>query len=144
MQHSPYIGIALMLVGFAGFSVASYIYRKKHRKLPLVCPMNGNCDLVTHSTYSNFLGMPIERLGMVYYIAVFLFHAVVLLDPALATPAALAVSLGTVTAAFFFSLYLVSLQAFVIKQWCTWCVCSAVICLAIVLLSWLGAPAGIF
>ena len=142
MFYSKYIDLALMLVGFAGFSIAAYIYHRKHLKRPLVCPMNGNCDFVTESGYAKFLGIHVEQIGMVYYMAVFLFHSLVLLDPALLTPTTFAISLATVSASFFFSLYLIVIQAFVLKKWCTWCVCSAVICLAIFLLSWLGAPAG--
>lgn len=143
MEHSYYIDILLMIIGLAGFLLASYIYKCKHRKRPLVCPMRGSCDFVTQSDYSKFLGIPVERLGMVYYMAVFLFHALVLLYPPLFSREIVIASLAASTAAILFSLYLMGVQAFVLKQWCTWCVCSALLCAAIFAVTYLGTPAGI-
>lgn len=144
MEHSYYIDILLMIIGLAGFFLASYIYRCKHKKRPLVCPMRGSCDFVTQSDYSKFLGIPVERLGMVYYMTVFLFHTLVLLYPPLFSPVMVMASLVASTLAILFSLYLMGVQAFVLKQWCTWCVCSAVLCAAIFAATYLGTPAGIF
>ena len=132
-----------MLVAFTGFCIASYIYHRKRTKRPLVCPMRGSCDFVTESAYAKFLGIHVEQIGMVYYMAVFLFHAVVLVDPALFTLNAAIWSLAVVSAAFLFSLYLVGVQAFVVRHWCTWCVCSALVCTAIFLITFLGRPLGI-
>ena len=133
-----------MIVALAGFGLASYIYQKKHTKRPLVCPMRGSCDFVTQSDYSKFLGIPVEALGMVYYMAVFLLHAIVLVNPELFTPAVVLVSLVTSTMAILFSLYLIAVQAFVLRLWCTWCVCSALLCATIFVATFLGTPAGIF
>lgn len=144
MYHSYYIDILLMVIGLAGFSLASYIYKCKHRKRPLVCPMRGSCDFVTQSDYSKFLGIPVERLGMVYYMAVFLFHAIVLLYPPIFTQGMIIASLAASTAAILFSLYLMSVQAFVLKQWCTWCVCSAILCAGIFAATYLSTPLALF
>ncbi len=143
MDHPLIIDGILMLIGAAGFSLAYYIYHCKHKKKPLVCPLRASCEFVTTSDYSNFLGIPVEMLGMVYYAAICALHAIVFVEPTLFTSLTAQISLCVSTVAFLFSLYLISVQAFVLKQWCTWCVCSALLCAAIFLTTYLGAPAGI-
>ena len=121
----------LALLGATGFSLASYITHCKAKKAPLVCPMQGSCDFVTESKYATFLGIHIERIGMAYYLCVFAFHSLALVEPQYLSHGALLVSLVVSSLAAAFSLYLVAIQAFVIKHWCTWCVCSAVISIVI-------------
>ena len=42
--------------------------------------------------------------------------------------------------AFAFSIYLTLLQAFVLKNWCTWCIISACICASIFALDAVNSP----
>ncbi len=139
-MRSPLYDLALMCVAFAGFVIAFYIYHRKHEKKPLVCPLRSNCETVITSKYSHFLGIPIEFLGMTYYGGVFLIHAFMLAMPALATTTELRLGLAASTLAFFFSLYLISLQAFVLKQWCTWCLTSATLCVLIFFITLASSP----
>ncbi len=132
--------ILLVCIGFGGFMLARHIWRKKRVGQPLVCPLRTKCELVTHSTYSKIFGIPVEALGMAYYAFVVIFHAVAVVEPAIVSPLAARVSLGVSAAAFFFSLYLVSIQAFVLRQWCTWCLISASLCAAIFAVTFFGAP----
>lgn len=143
MDHHILIDIVLVLIGCAGFSLAFYIYHCKHKKKPLVCPMRSSCDFVTTSDYSKFLGMPVEVLGIIYYAFVVILHGFVIADPTALTLPVARVSLGISTLAFFFSLYLLSVQAFVLKQWCTWCLCSAFLCASVFILTVVAVP-GIF
>ncbi len=144
-MHDPLlIDLVIMLIGCAGFFLAFYIYHCKHKKQPLICPMRGSCEFVTASDYSKFFGIPVELLGMCYYAAVVILHGFVLANPAILNITVAQISLGISTLAFFFSLYLLSVQAFVLKQWCTWCLCSAFLCAAIFALTVIAAPVGIF
>jgi uncharacterized membrane protein len=138
MQHTLIIEAILMLLGASGFSLASYIDHCKAKKAPLVCPMRGSCDFVTTSGYSRFLGIHIERIGMAYYLCVFAFHAFVLTDPTVLFSGAVLVALIVSGLSVLFSLYLIAIQAFVLKHWCTWCVGSAFISLAIFVLTLLA------
>jgi uncharacterized membrane protein len=144
MLHSYLIDIVLMLLGIAGFWLASYIYHCKHKQKPLVCPLRTSCDFVTGSDYSKFLGIPVERLGMVYYLSMFMLHVAVIINPLFFTRTVLFSSLIASTLAILFSIYLISVQAFVLKQWCTWCVCSAILCAAIFAITFLSTSAVIF
>lgn len=143
-DHPIIIDIVLLLVALAGLSLASYIRHCKTKQQPLVCPIDGSCDLVTSSPYAKFLGMPVELLGIAYYSIVALFHLVILFTPGIFTQMTAAVSLALSAAAFFFSLYLISVQAFILKHWCTWCICSAFLCAAIFLTTYLAVPGSLF
>jgi len=124
------------LLGLTGFLIASYIYGKKRAKKKLVCPMRSNCDTVIHSDYSKILGIPVEILGMIYYVSISSIYGILyilgLLDITI-----LQIGLGVSGSAVLFSVYLISLQAFVIRHWCTWCLFSGAISLTIFVISYL-------
>lgn len=139
LAPETFISIAICLLGTTGYIVARHIHHEKKAKRPLVCPMHFDCNAVVHSDYSKFLGVPVELFGMVYYafisfsylvslaVSVFLPHS---LPPIFIAFVALS-SLG----AFIFSLYLVSVQTWVLKKFCSWCLVSAVICALIFVLT---------
>ena len=131
MKVQTILQIIIVIVAFEGFLIASYIRHKKIKKTPLVCPMRTNCDTVIHSDYSKILGIPVEILGIMYYAFVFTAHSIQIIHPELITPNFVILELSISAAAFLFSMYLTSIQAFVLKQWCTWCLISATFCLVI-------------
>lgn len=113
------------IFALAGFALAFYVHHKKETAQPLVCPLNGKCEEVVTSKYSKFFGVPVEILGMVYYgliLLVYTFHALI---PNLLSDTVLFIVTGVTIGAFVFSLYLIFIQAFVLKKWCTWCLFSA-------------------
>lgn len=114
-----------ILFGALGFFLASYVYTKKHKQENLVCPMNGSCDDVVNSRYSKFLGLPVEVMGMIYYAFIVLAYTVIHLYPEIIGDVFKFFVTGITVGAFFFSVYLVTIQAFVLKKWCTWCLFSA-------------------
>lgn len=114
-----------LIFGIAGFMLATYIYLKKKTAQPMVCPLNGECDLVTQSQYSKFLGVPVEKMGMVYYALVIVVYALHGFISDLLPDAVMFLMTGVTIGAFIFSLYLIFIQAFVLKKWCTWCIFSA-------------------
>ncbi|MFY9462098.1 MAG: vitamin K epoxide reductase family protein [Candidatus Sungiibacteriota bacterium] len=123
--------IILIFAAFGGFLLAFYIRHKKQAREKMVCPLDSDCDAVIYSEYSKFFGIPVEILGLFYYGLVAVGYALFLVLPALATPFAVFSILALTTAAFLFSLYLTFIQAFALKQWCTWCLMSAGICTVI-------------
>ncbi len=140
----PISHIILTAVGIAGFSLARYIYHCKHKKKPLICPLRSNCDVVIESKYSTLFGIPLEVLGMIYYGFVTVIHAFFIVAPHYATKWEIILGLVASSGAFLLSIYLTSIQAFVLKQWCTWCLTSATFCLIIFVTTYLSMPAGIF
>ncbi len=123
--------VIVIFIAFAGFLLAAYIRHKKVSKETLVCPLRSDCETVIFSDYSRFFGVPVELLGMVYYLMVAVAYGVFLVAP-VSMPQFVVFGIFSATvAAFLFSLYLTFIQAFALKQWCTWCLISAGMCTAI-------------
>ncbi len=115
------IGIIAAIIGFC---IALYIYRKQHAKKPLMCPRKAPCETVISSPQANTFGISNTSLGIAFY----LFVLFILLCLAAGGSSTIAeVILAIVTAGgFVFSLYLIRVQRNIIKQWCVWCLGSAV------------------
>ena len=121
------ITIWVLPLSLIGLFVSWYIYHKKHhKKEKMVCYIGTDCDRVVHSEYNSFLGIPLEVLGVAYYlffslmviathVGSFFLFGFLIFD----------IVLVLSTVAFFFSLYLVYVQAFVIHDWCEFCLISA-------------------
>ncbi|MBI2635219.1 MAG: hypothetical protein HYW79_01600 [Parcubacteria group bacterium] len=120
--------IILIFAAFGGFLLAFYIRHKKGSHEKMTCPLNSDCDAVIYSEYSRFFGIPVEILGLLYYGLVMTSYVLFLVIPALALPLIVFGILALTTAAFLFTLYLTFIQAFALKQWCTWCLMSAGLC----------------
>lgn len=126
----------IIFLAFTGFLIAFYIrHHKKNSKEVLVCPLRANCDTVIHSGYSKFLGIPVEILGVFYYGLVALSYGLFMIFPETAASLwVLLIYLASISA-FIFSMYLTLVQAFALKNWCTWCLISAAISVSIFLIS---------
>ena len=134
--------VILIFAAFGGFLLAFYIRHKKHANEKLICPLDSDCESVIHSDYSVFLGVPVEIFGMVYYGTIAISYGVFLVFPQFVLPFAVFVALVLSTAAFFFSLYLTSIQIFTIRQICTWCLVSAGLSTAIFFTTLAGSEFG--
>lgn len=132
--------VATIFFSFAGLYVSAFIAHAKKRKEPLVCPLRAHCQAVIHSAHAKFLGIKVEALGIAYYACITLAYGVLLIVPELYRPEAAFLLLCLHATAFLFSVYLVSLQAFVIRNWCFWCLVSASISTAIFALALLHLP----
>lgn len=129
-QTSAYV--LIIFLAFGGFLIARYIrHHKKNVQEALVCPLKANCDTVIHSDYSQIFGIPVEILGMVYYCFVAVSYGAIVIFPFLGLPLIASGLMLASVFAFVFSIYLTFVQAFILKNWCTWCLISAVICAAI-------------
>ncbi len=128
MQTNLLLYTLLIACAIGGFSLATFIHIKKRRQKPIICPIGHSCDPVVHSDYSRFLGIPIEVPGIIYYAMIAIAYSTILLIPSLQS-GLLSSSLLVLSAlAFVFSLYLTAIQAFVLREWCTWCLISAGLC----------------
>lgn len=117
-----------VFIALGGFFLALYIFTKKKRKETLVCPLDSNCDAVVHSRYSTFLGIPLEVMGMIYFAFIALFFLYAFFIPQLNSGYFLFLTPVMTFGAFLFSIYLVSVQLLLIKQWCAWCLISTILC----------------
>lgn len=130
--------ILTIFLGFGGFLTAFYISTKKRSHTGLVCPINSDCDKVVHSTFSKFFGIPLEYIGMSYYLLLTITYGAMVLTPSIRTGLFTFVVFFATFLAFLFSAYLVLLQGLVIKDWCFWCLTSASLSTIIFILSLLS------
>ncbi|OHA18082.1 MAG: hypothetical protein A2836_01670 [Candidatus Taylorbacteria bacterium RIFCSPHIGHO2_01_FULL_45_63] len=131
-----FLKVVTILAAVAGFLLAYYIRHKKHHEQPMVCPLNSDCHKVVHSEYSRFFGIPVELLGILYYLIIGVAYLVFLVKPEIYFPALSTLILLITSLAFLFSLYLTAIQLFVIRELCTWCLISAFICTVIFIAGW--------
>ncbi|MBP9803133.1 MAG: vitamin K epoxide reductase family protein [Candidatus Pacebacteria bacterium] len=129
------VKLVTAILALFGFFVARHIYKEKRADRPLICPIKFDCQTVVHSDYSKFLGVPVEVFGMIYYIFVFSSYlALAFLGAVL--PQIYVVFLVLLSVfAFLFSMYLILVQIFILRKFCSWCLVSAFICSLIFLLT---------
>jgi uncharacterized membrane protein len=128
--------IIILLLSISGFFVSWHIWNSKKKKDHLTCIIGetNSCDIVVKSKYNSFLGIPNEINGMLYYGLVTI--ASILLFTSL--PVIEFIPLGYIlliagAGSAVFSLYLIVVQSYVLKQWCEWCLVSAGLSIAILI-----------
>ncbi|HXK35040.1 MAG TPA: vitamin K epoxide reductase family protein [Candidatus Paceibacterota bacterium] len=117
------VEIILILLGLAGLSIAAYIRHTKLYAEKLICPIGFDCNAVVKSDYSRFLGIPVELIGTGYYTLVAIGYFLGLFQ--ILPPGFVFLLAVSSLIAFLFSLYLTAIQAFLLRQWCSWCLISA-------------------
>ncbi len=136
----PFVTTFLVL-SVLGVIDAGYLFWKHREHKPLVCPLDHDCSAVTESSWATMLGVRNETLGLLYYLTLFALVLALILAPdsAAAWNAPLLLRLGT-GAGLLFSLFLVYLQKYVIKNYCFYCLISAGITFLLFLNSFALAP----
>lgn len=130
-----------VVAAFGGLMLTVYIHEKKRHHAPMVCPLGSDCSKVIDSEFSKFLGVPVELWGMAYYATIFATYCTFLMVPPSLDWGLLLLVIPLSLGAFLFSGYLTFIQAFSLKQWCTWCLSSAGLSTFIFLLTLLSIPA---
>ena len=120
---------SLIVLSFLGLVNAIYLAWKHFRKKPLVCPLTEKCELVMESRWSHMFGVRNEVLGVLHYLLV-LAAAITIFLANVNIKNIIIIETG---GALLFSLFLVYLQARVIKNYCFYCLISAFISLLIFL-----------
>lgn len=117
--------IIILTLAFIGFWIAQKIKELKSQEGTITCPVGFDCDEVLRSSYGTFFGIQNDRIGRYYYLSMasfYLLHLFIDLPENLVFATLLLSGI-----ALLFSLYLVFIQLFVIKQWCSWCLGSALV-----------------
>lgn len=130
----PARGWLIPLLGLAGLGVAGYLAYVEITGATAVCGPVGNCNAVQSSPYATILGIPIAVLGLANYAAIIgLWFGYRYANNSLADWSLLAL-LAITAAGTLFSVYLTALEIFVIHAVCAWCISSAIITTAMLLL----------
>ena len=121
------------LLSLAGLGLATYLAAVYFSGTSLSCGSLGGCESVTTSEYARFLGIPVTVLGVAVYSSLLLGSlAVIALEhpPPVLKWGLLAVAGAGVA----FTIYLTAIELFVLHAVCVYCVASAILITAILVL----------
>jgi uncharacterized membrane protein len=113
------------LLALAGLLIALYLWLWKIGVLGVLACGDGGCETVQLSPYADLFGIPVALYGVVGYLGMLAVALVGVQGPFVARrwPTTALAALAAVGVAF--SLYLMYLEAAVIRAWCRWCLVSA-------------------
>jgi len=122
---------SLIVLALIGLIDSLYLSWKHLKKQPLVCPITTHdCQAVVESKYGKlFFGIKNEYLGSLFYLAVIIAAIIIALD----SFNILLYLLLASAAALIISAYLFYVQAKILKNYCTYCIISALVNLLIFL-----------
>jgi uncharacterized membrane protein len=129
-------GWIIPLLCIIGFGIAGYLAYVETTNTTAVCGPVGDCNTVQQSDYARLFGvLPIGMLGLVGYVAIFIFWLVArYANDGLADLAAISLLIMTIFGTLF-SIYLTFLEPFVIGATCAWCLTSAILMTILMLLT---------
>lgn len=130
--------ISISVVSCIGFVVSLYIFIKKRKNKKIVCPLRGSCDRVLASDFNTLFGIPLEVFGMGYFGLLAFYHVLFFFHPIFSQPVFVFIHAFLTIGGGLLSLYLILIQAFVLRSWCTWCIISAIVSFSITVLFFLG------
>lgn len=134
-SNDIFLRTIIPVLGICGFIVAHHIYKHKKAKVPLICPVGFDCNFVVHSDYSEFMHVPLEIFGMIYYAFIFISYLFFIFMPEAVSVFLVNFMIIVSFVAFLFSVYLICVQIFILKKGCSWCIVSAVISISIFILT---------
>lgn len=118
---------AIALLALIGFCIALYLWLYKIGLIGRLQCGTGSCEYVQTSPYATLLGVPVAFYGVLGYALIFAV-ALTGLQPAFLGsrwPTLLAAALAA--GGWLFTLYLTSIELFVLHALCRWCMGSAVV-----------------
>lgn len=126
--------IILLSLSVLGFLNAFYLYWQHKREVAtgqkMFCLIGGDCGAVVGSKYGRTFGVKNELIGMIYYVLLSFYLILAILTPDLFRNLIIIPKLATLIAALF-SLYLLFVQAVILRMFCSWCLIAIAINLLI-------------
>ena len=126
--------ITLALLAVIGLALSGISLFNHYKETPTEYCSFGedfNCDVVNHSVYARFLGVPVAAIGLAGYAALLLLTFVRSRVAAALLLLGALIGLG-------FSLYLTYIEAYVLATWCILCLGSLAVIVGITGLSAVG------
>jgi uncharacterized membrane protein len=131
-----------LILAVLGALVAAYLAWIKLSNSQAFCSSVGDCEAVNSSAYSEIQGVPVAVLGFGAYLAIAVILAAEKRLPAVREYGPMAI-FGLALTGTLYSAYLTYVELFVIKAVCPYCVASALMVTAILLLSVLRVLRGL-
>ena len=124
----------LIILSIIGFAVSFYIYYSKKYNKHMYCVIGKDCDAVVYSKYGKTFGIENTIPGMLYYILIFLYGIVMISNRNIFKDNIIYYFVvGASIASVLYSIYLIGVQAFVLKKWCEYCIVSTIASLLILI-----------
>lgn len=131
MRSERSLRTAALVLAALGIGISAYLAIVHSQDAAPVCVAGGSgCETVAESEYSELVGIDVAVLGVAGYVVL----ALAALQPG--DPGRFVGLLGSV-AGFGFSLYLTYIELFVIDAICQWCVASAVVMTALLVVNFM-------
>ncbi len=127
---------SLVLLAALGVAISGYLtWVAFDAEVEAFCSGLGDCSTVQSSEYAKLAGAPVALLGLGMYGALLLLVGARLRSVAVAaSEAARAATFGLVLSGALYSGYLTYVELFVIDAICAWCVASALVVTAMLVL----------
>ena len=123
-----YFWIINLILAVGGILLTTHIWSDRRSGEILDAESNTKCQATLSSRFSKFLGIPVELLGLVFYIIILLASVAVFLFPITnMTPAIWGFTLFSIIG-YAFSIYLFITHIFIVKEWCLKCLNALLIC----------------
>ena len=138
MNKKIFLSLFIIVLSLVGLIDAGYLSFQRAAGIIPPCIPGFQCETVLRSPYANIGPIPLSVLGLVYYGIVFVLAVLVYLEKPLpsflgrlrrAGASASDILRAVTIFGLFFSIYLLTLMAFIISAWCTYCLISALTCL---------------
>jgi uncharacterized membrane protein len=114
----------ILVLSVLGIAVSIYLSWTYLSGSHIVCTTHG-CDAVRSSSYSKLFGIPMPIFGILFYLAIGFLALISQIGEKTFTIGVKRLIIVVSTFGFLYSVYLTSLEAFVIKAYCDWCLVSA-------------------
>ncbi len=128
--------VIIFILSILGFLNAFYLNFQHRREVKtgqkMFCLIGGDCGAVVGSKYGQTLGIKNELLGMGYYCLLIIYSFLAIFWPQLVSELGFWIK-PMVLIASIFSLYLLIVQTFILRKFCSWCLIAIGINLIIVL-----------
>jgi len=134
--------VFVITAALAGLGVAANINSTKRSGAELVCPTGSDCNSVVNSRYSKFFGLPLEYWGLTYFALIIAAYLILIFWPGMLPGPLLVVLMLLTMGGALFSLYLLFIQAFIVRAWCIWCILEALMSLTVFSISIAILPVG--
>lgn len=126
--------LSILLLSILGFLNAYYLYYQHKKEVSsgqkMFCLIGGDCGAVVGSKYGKTFGIKNEKIGMAYYILLAIYLLISLFNPHIGVNFRLLIKISAIIAATF-SIYLLFVQAVILKKFCSWCLIAITINLLI-------------
>jgi len=134
-----FLAVSILLLSFCGIALTSYLSQSEGNGAPLICNVESlsDCNEVVLSPYSRIFGISLSDFGFLFYVILFVIAAfeLVLYDAILRRALQIFSLFGIAV-----SVYSVYLQTLVIQRLCIYCLASAFITLAVLILASMIEP----